>query len=312
MTIFSRLTFLLIAFCFIFNTALPVQAKEKNKYGQWQASDDRLEKMINDLDQIIGEGTKSRAAHPEFLQDLNKILDQYRVPEKLIYFADDFADNSFNENPTWTVRKGAFSIDSQGGLYSTLAIHKPVVEEKETEPESDSDRNMRILFGVINELTKDEKEQPEKVEEENVESQAIISSAVTIANSFILDFSFRSNADWGSTSIGVIIGDDPQSGYHLVYQASPAENRPMQLIKYRYGKQYIIDEVHENSPDLDDGANHTARLIRSPNGDMKVLIDNIEVLSTSDFSYREEFTGIMIINNGGSYSFDNIEVFAPK
>jgi uncharacterized protein YkuJ len=45
---------------------------------------------------------------------------------------------------------------------------------------------------------------------------------------------------------------------------------------------------------------------------MKVLIDNIEVLSTSDFSYREEFTGIMIINNGGSYSFDNIEVFAPK
>jgi hypothetical protein len=135
---------------------------------------------------------------------------------------------------------------------------------------------------------------------------------VTIANSFILDFSFRSNADWGSTSIGVIIGDDPQSGYHLVYQASPAENRPMQLVKYRYGKQYIIDEVHENSPDLDDGANHTARLIRSPNGDMKVLIDNIEVLSTSDFSYREEFTGIMIINNGGSYSFDNIEVFAPK
>ena len=310
MIIFSRVFFLLIVFCFIFNTTLPVQAEEKNKYGQWQSSDDRMKNMINDLDQVIEEGTKARAAHPEFLQDLNKIIDQYRTPEKLIFFTDDFADNNFNENPTWTVRKGAFSIDSYGGLYSTIAAQKPVTEEKETEPESDSDRNMRILFGVINELTKDENEQQEK--EEDIETQAIINTAVSIPNNFIMDFSFRSNAEWGSTSIGVTTGDDPQSGYHLVYQASPAENRPMQLIKYRYGKPYIIDEVHENSPDLDDGAKHTARMIRFPNGDMKVLIDNIEVMSTSDFSYRDEFTGIMIINKGGSYSYDNIEFFNEK
>jgi len=158
----------------------------------------------------------------------------------------------------------------------------------------------------------DENEQQEQVEEENVESQAMISSAVTIANSFILDFSFRSNADWGSTSIGVIQGDDPQNGYHLVYQASPAENRPMQLIKYRYGKQYIIDEVYENSPDLDDGADHAVRLIRSPNGDMVVTIDDIEVMRTSDFSFRDDFAGVVIVNNGGSYSYGNIEIFIEQ
>jgi hypothetical protein len=309
MTIFLRLTFLLIASCFVFNTSLLVQAEEGSKYGQWQSSDDNLENMINDLDTVIKEGTKSRAAHPGFLQDLNRIIDQYRIPKKLIFFADDFANNNFSENPTWTVKKGTFSIDSYGSLYSSIAIRRPVAE-KETEPESDSGRNLRILFGALNELTKGEKEQEEQ--DENIETQAIISSAAAIPNSFILEFSFRSNANWGSTSIGVIQGDDPQSGYHLVYQASPAENRPMQLIKYRYGKQYIIDEVHENSPDLDDGADHTARLIRSPNGDMVVTIDDIEVMRTSDFSFRDDFAGVVIVNNGGSYSYDNIEFFIEQ
>lgn len=309
MTIFLRLTFLFIAFCFIFSIPLLVQAEDKSKYGQWQSSDARLENMINDLDQIIEEGTRSRAAHPGFLQEINRVIDQYRSPKKLIFFADDFTDNNFSENPTWTVKKGSFSIDSYGGLYSSVAIRKPVAE-KGTEPESDGDRNLRILLGVLNELTKDENELQEQVED--IETRAMISSAAAIANSFILDFTFRSNAKWGSSSIGVVLGDDPQSGYHLVYQASPSENRPMQLIKYRYGKPYIIDEVHEKSPDLDDGEDHTVRLIRSPNGDMIVLIDNTEVMRTSDFSYRDDFTGVMIINNGGNYSYGKIKFFIDQ
>jgi hypothetical protein len=309
MPIFSRLTFLLIVSFFIFNTSFPIQAAEENKYGQWQSSDDNLGNLIHDLDRIIEEGTRSRAAHPGFLQDLNRTIDQYRIPPKLIFFADDFADNNFTEKPAWTVKKGSFSIDSYGGLYSSIAIRKPAAE-KDTEPESDGDRNLRILFGALDELTGQKKEQ--EAQDENIETQAMISSATTIANSFTLNFSFRSNANWGSTSIGVFQGENPQSGYHLVYQASPAENRPMQLIKYRYGKPYIIDEVHENSPDLDDGADHTFQFMRSPNGDMVLSIDNLEVMRTSDFSFRDDFAGVVIANNGGSYSYDNIEIYMEQ
>ena len=309
MTIFSRLFFLLLAFCFVFNTTLPVQAEDENKYGQWQSPDDNLENMINELDIIIEEGTRSRAAHPGFLQDINRIIDQYRIPKKLIFFADDFADNNFSENPTWTIGKGTFSIDSYGSIHSSIASNKPIAE-KETEPKSDSERNMRILFGVINELTKEKNDQ--QGQDENIETQAMITSVAPIANSFTLEYTLRSSAHWGSTSIGVIQGDNHQSGYHLVYQASPAEGRPMKLIRYRYGKEYVIDEVHENSPNLDDGAEHTAQLIRSPNGDMVIIIDNIEVMRTADLSYQDDFTGVMIVNNGGSYSYDNIEFFIEQ
>ena len=43
-----------------------------------------------------------------------------------------------------------------------------------------------------------------------------------------------------------------------------------------------------------------------------VTIDNIEVMRTSDFSFRDDFAGVMIVNNGGSYSYDNIEFFIEQ
>lgn len=310
MRIIPRLSFFLfIAAGIVFYRVLPAYSLEESRYGNWQTSDDRLENMINDLERIIDEGTKSRAAHPGFLQDLNMIIEQYRTPQKKIYFADDFADNNYSENPAWQVSKGSFTIDSFGGLYSSIAVRKPSVETKD-EPEPEGDRNLRILFGVLNELTKDQNDTQEN--EESGDSLAVIISKSSIPNSFTMEYTFRSNANWGSTSIGVIQGDDPFSGYHIVYQASPAENRPMQLIKYRNGKPYTIDEVYENSPNLDDGTDHTARLSRSQNGDMIIIIDNIEIMRSSDLSYRDDFTGIVILNNGGSYSYDNIEIFTEE
>ena len=310
MIFFSRFTHSLLVFCFVFCTTLNVQAQEENKYGQWQSSDDRLENMINDLDLIIDEGTKARAAHPGFLQDLNSIIDRYRIPDKLVLFSDDFADNNFSENPVWIVGQGTFDIDSYGSLHSSISVSRPAADEQTEEADSDEDRNLRILLGVLNELRKngEKEEEPEKKRE----AKAVISSAAAIANSFNMEFSFRSDSDWGSTSIGVTKDEDPQSGYHLVYRASPADDRPMQLIKYRYGKPYIIDEVHENSPDLDDGADHQVRFIRAANGDMIVSVDNREVMRTADLSYRDDFSGVMIINNGGSYSYDNIEIYVEQ
>ena len=310
MSFYSRIILSILGCCFVFHTAVPTaHGEEANKYGSWQSPENSLEKLITELDQIIDEGTKARAAHPGFLEDLNAIIDRYRAPKKIFFFTDDFADYNFTENPAWIVSQGSFSIDAQGGLYSSIGVKKPPAQQG-TGSESDKDRNLRILLGVLNELTKEEKQQTGAGEE--TPTTAMISSSAVIPNSFNLEYTFKSNSEWGSTSIGVIEGSDPQSGYHLVYQASPAENRPMQLLKYRYGKPYIIDEVQENSPSLDDGADHSVRFSRDPNGNMTVMVDNIEVMHTADLSHRDDFTGVMIINNGGSYSYDNIKFFMEQ
>ena len=96
MTVFFRPLFLLSAFCILICAPLAVQAQETDRYGQWHSSDDQLQGMINELDRIIDEGSKARAAHPGFLQDLQEIVDRYRTPRKTVFFSDDFSDYDFN------------------------------------------------------------------------------------------------------------------------------------------------------------------------------------------------------------------------
>jgi hypothetical protein len=309
MTILARATILLLVYCLVLNYAVQVQAAEEGKYGQWQSTDNQIEKMINELDLIIEEGINARAAHPDFLKDLQKTIDQYRTPTKIVYFSDNFADSDFSSNPTWTVNQGEYSIDRHGSLYSSVAIRRPSPQE-ETGAESSGDRSMRVLLGVLNELAKDDKDQQSGTDKSP--DQAVIFSNGLIPNSFILQFSFRSTSSWGGTSIGVFQGDDLKTGYHLVYQASPAENRPMHLVRYRYSKPYIVDEVRENSPDLDDGLDHNIQFMRDSNGDMVVTVDGKEVLRSSDLSYQDDFAGIAITNSGGSYAYDNIEFFSEQ
>ena len=308
MSILARLTLALFVL-FAFSSDPIVIAEETGKYGQWQTTDDRLDKMIKDLEQIIEEGSNSRAAHPEFLKDLQRTIDQYRTPRKIVFFSDDFADYDFTNNPSWSVSSGEYIVDRYGSLYSSIAIRRPALQE-ETASNSDDDKGMRILFGVLNELAKGG--QGQETGGDEVPEQAVIYSNAAIPNNFTMQFSFRSAANWGSTSIGLFQGDDPKSGYHLVYQASPADNRPMQLVKYRYGKPYVIEEVIQDSPNLDDGIDHSLLFNRSQNGDMVVMVDGKEILRTSDLTYKDDFNGIVIMNNGGSYSYDNIELFIEQ
>ena len=309
MTIHARLTFFTAALFFVFCTDFAALAEETSKYGQWESADDRLKQMISDLDRLIEEGRNSRAAHPEFLKDLQKTVDSYKFPEKTVYFSDDFSDNDFWLNPSWIVAAGDYSVDRYGSLYSSVPIRRPAQQEKSAD-DADDDRGLRILLGVLNELSQDEKDHLS--DDGPLQDQALIYSKAEIPNSFTLRFSFRSTAVWGSATIGIFQDDNPTSGYQLVYQASPADGRPIQLLRYRYGKPYIIEEVHENSPDLDDGLDHVVQLDRTPGGEMVVTIDGGEILRTSDLSLQGDFSGVAIINNGGSYSYDNIEIYAEQ
>jgi hypothetical protein len=307
MPIFFRLILFTVAVFFVSHLALTVHAEE-SKYGEWQSNDDRLEKMAAELQQVIDEGNRAEAAHPAFLKDLQLILDKYRTPTRIVFFADDFADSDYTQNPTWIVSTGEYIVDRYGTLYSSVAIRRPAPETT-ADSDSSGDTGLRIIMSVLEELTRKDSE-PGSTEKET--APAVIFSNAEIPNSFILQFTFRSSANWGATSIGVFQGDDPKSGYHLVYQPAPAENRPMQLIKYRYGKPYVVDEILQDSPNLDDGTDHIIQLSRSIDGEMVVTVDTIEVLRTNDLSYRNDFNGVVIINNGGSYGYDNIELYREQ
>ena len=134
MTLLSRFTLSSLIFCIVMNYALTVLAEDSGKYGNWQSSEDRIEQMISELDEIIDEGKKARAAHPDFLQDLNSIIDRYRPLRKVVFFSDDFSDSNFTENPAWNVNQGTFSIDVYGALYSSVEAARPVMAKEKKPP----------------------------------------------------------------------------------------------------------------------------------------------------------------------------------
>jgi len=304
MIMYRRIVFFIAFLSFFFCWLQPSWAAETDRYGQWQSPDSKLETMIEALDRLIGEGARAKAAHPAFLQDLQRVVDQYRTPRRTVLFSDDFSDHDFLKNPVWTVNRGEYTIDRYGSLYSSIAVKRSAPASGTG---SGEDQTMRLLFGVLQELTKEEKAQQQAEPE-----QAAISSSITIPNNFNLQFTFRSDANWGSTSIGLIQGSDPASGYHLVYQASPLEGRPLELVKYMRGKPYPVVDAGGNTPNLDDGLDHVVLFSRSATGEMVVTVDGNEVLRAADLSYNQDFSGVAIINNGGSYGFDNIEIYTEK
>ena len=61
-------------------------------------------------------------------------------------------------------------------------------------------------------------------------------------------------------------------------------------------------------PSLDDGLPHRIQWIRDAQGNMKVLVDGQEVLSTVEFYYNKAFSGISLVNKGGAYEWGPINI----
>lgn len=290
------------------------QKDDSGRYGTWESGEEKLQKLTGEVEALIAEGIRSKAAHPEFFRDLQLTVNKYKIPKKTVYFKDDFSDNEYLRNPAWTVKKGVFSVDYQGSLYSSVIVYRPKPVEsvaKETAPESTGDKNLRILFGVLDELTKDPKGREQEVPGQVDGEPAQIISLADIPNACTLKFTLQSESEWGQISIGLFQGTDTSSGYHLVYHAAPSKDRPLQLIKYLRGKPYVVNAAAE-TPILDDGRPHAVLFSRTENGDMVVRIDDRDVLQGSDLAYRKNFSGLTVTNSGGKYSIDNIEVYTEK
>ena len=109
----------------------------------------------------------------------------------------------------------------------------------------------------------------------------------------------------------VLMGGSPaQNLYRLVYNASPSKDRPMQIIREKGGRSYIIDMANDY-PLLEDGALHRIQWTRDVNGNMLVMVDGKTVISTVELFYRDAFTGFALANAGGIWEWDSVKILQP-
>ena len=259
-----------------------------------------LSDLLNELQVKIKDADERMIAHPNFLKELQAIVDKYRSRLREVYFSEDFKDGDYTNNPRWTVLSGQFIVTSRGRLQSRLDVERPV---EKPAAESESDLFGSIFKEVIRSATekKDEKATSREVEE------ASIRTAADIGPAFEVDLELVSESEWGSMEIVLLGGDTLTPYYRMVYQAAPSSSRPIQIFRDRGSHKYLIEEALKY-PVLDDGLPHRIQWIRDSQGNMKVLVDEQEVLSTVESYYNKAFSGISLVNRGGVYEWGPITI----
>jgi len=286
-----------VSICVIFSIPSHSADKDPNRKALVNLLDE-LERKINDAD-------KRMVAHPNFLKDLQVLIKKYRSTLRNIFLKENFSDGDYTKEPKWEVVSGQFKITPSKRLWNTVIEERPV--------EKPAAKKKPDLFGILlQEVLKPTSDKEEEAAPTPEIKAASIRTKVKIGPAFEVDISMVSESQRGSMEIVLLGGEKRIPLYRMVYNASPSSERPIQIFRERNSRSYLIDEAVKY-PSLDDGVLHRLQWIRDTQGNMKVLVDGKEVLSTVEVFYKKNFSGLAIINSGGTYEWGPINIFeAPR
>jgi len=292
----SRYVLLVLSFIFL-ASILPILG--------YAADQDRqaLESLITDLDQKIKEWDQKRGAHPKFLEELKSLVKQYRSRLRVVYLSEDFSDGNYLYNPAWVVDSGRFQVTGSRRLLSEVFVEKPAP----VSPSKEKTSSLGVIFKEI--LKKPEEEKT--ADTPSAPQEARIHTLVQIGPEFEIDLNLVSRSSWGSMEVVLLGGSPPIPLYRMIYRPSPSAERPIEVVRERDGKSFLIDTASQY-PSLDDGATHRLQWMRDSQGKMRVMVDGKDVLATYEIYYRDNFTGLALVNKGGTYEWGPILVFKAQ
>ena len=106
-------------------------------------------------------------------------------------------------------------------------------------------------------------------------------------------------------------GSPPIPQYRMIYYPAPSAERAIEIIRERDGRSYRIESANQY-PSLDDGGVHRILWGRDAQDRLRVAVDGKEVLSTYEGFYKTPFTGLALVNKGGSYEWGPILVYQAQ
>ena len=271
----------------------------------YAADQDRqaYENLLSDLEQKIKDADKKMIAHPTFLEELRTLVRQYRSRLRVVYLSEDFSDGDYQRNPPWIVDSGKFQVTGSRRLLSEVPVEKPTSTPPPSEKSSP--------FGSIMKEILRPKEEGKPGGSPSAPQEARIRTLAKIGSDFEIDLTLVSRSSWGATEVILLGGSPTIPLYRMVYRPSPSAERPIEIIRERDGKSYVIETANQY-PSLDDGALHRLQWMRDSQGRMRVMVDGKEVLSTYEIYYRDNFVGLALVNKGGIYEWGPILVLKAQ
>jgi hypothetical protein len=269
------------------------------------ADDRRTLELVDRIKELIRRWEQNRTANPALLNELRELARRYDWPWRARLLVDDFGDGDYTANPSWTVRGGQFQVVRGGGLQTSVSLRTMGGGE---EGERTRELSPSELFGAI---LKQAAEPSGRVPLRDSTGSSEISTAVAIGNSFAIRVQMASadkNSSRARIEFGPYRGDGREWGVRLAY--NPRERPSFEMLRLSPGRSVIV-ETYDVFSNLEDGNAHEIEWRREDDGAMFVLLNDREIIRTVDRA-TDFFDGFTIVNSGGDYVFERIEIFGME
>jgi hypothetical protein len=305
---------------------LPVvvaHADEEPRYSEWgshaaeTADTGSAQALAAELEALIDEAEKARAADPRFLEDLRAKIAEYATASaaaavpRVALIQDDFSDGDITDNPTWTVISGDFGVDGELGLRTVVRMGPAEVEKSGATFDDllgkgkDALDSGKTAFDDLISGKEDDDTAPAGPEP----SEIVLSKAISNAFSLEMELSSRIATEGAQLEIDLFQGATRASGYRLIYL--PGSDPGLQLARFGRRGITVIGE-HDDDLNLEDGYGHKLVVTRAGDGMMVVTVDNTELIRVKSTAFNDPFDGISMVNAGGDFAVRQIAVYGAE
>jgi len=284
----------------VFALGLGSAMAQDTKYQPWPGADTgsgEVDKMVQDIEKLIDQAEKDRAADPQFLQDLRGVLAGYQNPwsERLLY--DDFRDGNYTGNPKWTVSSGAFKVDTKG---NNIGLRSTIVAPGTTQSTGN------VATDILGAILSSQNTQ----QSVSTAPYAAIYTPVKVSNAFATRIEFVSGERRGRIDFGPYQGPSGSVAYRVAYLPGQTKDS-LRLIRIT-SKGAVAIGTYKGALNLEDNRRHVIEWTRDRNGVMKVLLDGQEMITATDRTIVQPFDGFMMINGGGTYYVRSVTLDGSK
>ncbi len=292
-----KMSYSALALITLLVAAAPASAQT---YGTWQDPDaeaendnSRLQDLVSRLRAIVDQAEKDRAADPLLLQDLRALADNYDRAASDVVLSDDFSDGDFTANPAWRVIEGRYWVEKDWGLRNAL-------EAQRTSSTGSGEDLAAQIFGQV--LTQALGGGSSSSGPASMQPTVIVTDAL-ITNAFSARIAVTSWVDDGRLIMGPWQSEQTRAGYRLVYNVGGS----IDLVAVSGNGARIISSA-SGPYRLEDKAVHEIVWDRDRDGAMRVTLDGVTIIETSDRGFRDDFSMWGFASRDGDFIVKSVTV----
>lgn len=274
-----------------------------------QTGDDKLKNLLEELDSLIDKGEAQKQADPWFLQDLRALSERYGQTWPVVLLDHRFESSNSLPKAPWEIRQGQMKMDWSRGLRSRVEATRA-----QAKPKSDEERVGELVGSLLGRALGGGNSEGSRKPATDPTTPAVAVAETPITNAFQLQAEISTRAMPRAAEGGLELGllQAGNAGYRLLL--TPRSDSGATVTLYAVsprGTQRVVDSA-EYTAALADDQPLQVTLARRPNGLMSAALGETQLISVSDGSFNDPFTGVMVANRGGDYAVKRLTLRGTK